>query len=408
MRSISRCVVFTMCLVMVNAAMHAADASAGPDSQSSVTRAAGESWLHHLHRSFGDTSMGKTGQLGPAPSANGEQLAWQLGVLPASAANLRLRGSDLYRLNCQGCHGEAGLGAPPEINSLIDPVRATSASLLIERMKSKGMEIGSSTASNMAKQAHDALLQRLQRAGQDMPAFSQLNNAEIQSLIEYLKHLSGVTGARELTVTTSPMRVGELIVKSTCHTCHDATGPNPTPEQLESGAIPPLETLTTRTDELQFIRKVTAGAPILMGTPPTLHRGRMPVFFYLSQEEAADVYLYLLKYPPTTLVAIAPPVVAIQQDTTNSTGLPPPAPSGPRTAMTEVRERVAEPSAGIPAWAITLMLAAGGGLVLALLGAGFAYAAYELHRLGRSSELRRLEHAAGVAAQRDFSDLVTH
>src|SRR5262249_10301292 len=158
--------------------------------------------------------MGKTGRLGPAPAANDEQNAWQLGLLPSSATNIRLRGSDLYRLNCQGCHGEAGLGAPPEINSLIDPVRATSASLLIERMKSRGMDIGSSTAAEMAKQAHDALLQRLQRGGQDMPSFSQLNSAEIQSLIEYLKHLSAVPGARELTVTASQMRVGELIVKS--------------------------------------------------------------------------------------------------------------------------------------------------------------------------------------------------
>lgn len=30
-----------------------------------VTAVAGESWLNHLHRSFGDTSMGKTGHLGP-------------------------------------------------------------------------------------------------------------------------------------------------------------------------------------------------------------------------------------------------------------------------------------------------------------------------------------------------------
>jgi len=30
-----------------------------------------------------------------------------------------------------------------------------------------------------------------------------------------------------------------------------------------------------------------------------LCRGRMPVFFYLTDEEAADVYLYLTLYPPT-------------------------------------------------------------------------------------------------------------
>ena len=36
-----------------------------------------------------------------------------------------------------------------------------------------------------------------------------------------------------------------------------------------------------------------------MGAPAMLCRGRMPVFFYLTDEEAADVYLYLTLYPPT-------------------------------------------------------------------------------------------------------------
>jgi len=43
---------------------------------------------------------------------------------------------------------------------------------------------------------------------------------------------------------------------------------------------------------------VTTGAPITMGTPPALYRGRMPVFAYLTQDEAAAAYLYLMLYPP--------------------------------------------------------------------------------------------------------------
>jgi hypothetical protein len=35
-----------------------------------------------------------------------------------------------------------------------------------------------------------------------------------------------------------------------------------------------------------------------MGSPPTPYRGRMPVFVYLSQDEAAEAYMYLLLYPP--------------------------------------------------------------------------------------------------------------
>jgi mono/diheme cytochrome c family protein len=92
--------------------------------------------------------------------------------------------------------------------------------------------------------------------------------------------------------------VGEHIVKSTCHVCHSAVGPNPDTQQLVEGAIPPLSTLSTRTSLPEFVRKVTYGAPIIMGTPPLQRRGRMPVFGYLSEDEAANVYLYLMLYPP--------------------------------------------------------------------------------------------------------------
>ncbi len=42
-----------------------------------------------------------------------------------------------------------------------------------------------------------------------------------------------------------------------------------------------------------------------MGTPPSLYRGRMPVFCYLSVDEAADVYLYLTLYPPESAAPTA-------------------------------------------------------------------------------------------------------
>jgi mono/diheme cytochrome c family protein len=102
----------------------------------------------------------------------------------------------------------------------------------------------------------------------------------------------------QVPVKESSNRVGEHIVKSTCHICHSATGPNPNPEQILEGAIPPLSTFTTRVNLPDFVRKVTSGAPIIMGTPPASHRGKMPVFVYLSQDEAAAVYGYLILYPP--------------------------------------------------------------------------------------------------------------
>src|ERR1700687_646945 len=93
-----------------------------------VTPVAGASCLRHLHRSFDETSMGRTWDLGPAPPMPGEESThWKPDLTPGFATNtVTLYGSDLYRLNCQGCHGMSGAGGPPEINSVINPVRATS------------------------------------------------------------------------------------------------------------------------------------------------------------------------------------------------------------------------------------------------------------------------------------------
>ncbi len=274
-----------------------------------VTGVAGRSWLNQLNRNFEETSMGKTGHLGPAPAlSEGESARWQMGLSTSATDAVSLHGADLYRLNCQSCHGESGQGAPPEINSVINPVRATSVAMVMERMKATGMNMPRAEAVKMAEQSKDALLQRLHNGGQDMPAFPHLDDAEVRALIAYLKQLSGLPGTeREQTaVKESPIRVGEHIVKSTCHICHAAYGANPSPQQIAEGAIPPLSALTSRVTLPQFVRKVTAGAPIMMGEPSAACRGRMPVFYYLSQDEAADVYLYLTLYPPYKFAALDP------------------------------------------------------------------------------------------------------
>jgi mono/diheme cytochrome c family protein len=170
----------------------------------------------------------------------------------------------------------------------------------MERMKKAGMDMSRANATVLAKQANAALLDRFHKGGQDMPPFPQLSEIEVRSLIAYLRELAGVPGAekQQIAITESPSHVGEQIVKSTCHICHNAAGLNPNSRQILEGAIPPLSTLTTRTSLPVFVRKVTAGNPISMGAPPEPFRGRMPVFDYLSQDEAANAYLYLTLYPP--------------------------------------------------------------------------------------------------------------
>jgi mono/diheme cytochrome c family protein len=212
-----------------------------------------------------------------------------------------LYGSDLYRLKCQSCHGTSGMGAPPEINSVIDPVRATSARIYIERMKKAGMDVTWKDAATLAKQAKGMLLDRLHTGGTDMPSPNpSLTDSEVRSLFAYLRQLAGIPGAekQQIPVVEPPLRVGEHIVKSTCHICHASVGENPSPQELLEGQIPPLNRLTLRLSLNEFVTKVTVGAPVLEGSPAIPMRGHMPVFTYLTPDEAADAYLYLSLYPP--------------------------------------------------------------------------------------------------------------
>src|SRR5579871_1067524 len=300
-------------LLVTFTALHA---QTSPKTNSIVTPVSGPSWLKHLNRSFDQTSMGRSSwQLGPAdsqilPSSNSQ---YEMALPQRSVSNRAdvISGFDLYRMNCQGCHGASGQGAPPEINSVINPVRATSAPLTLQRMRSVGMEMSKTDAYKMAREANAALLQRLHNGGESMPAFNYLSDAEIRALIAYLKQLADMPGAEKAQTSISELhtRKGEMIVKSTCHICHDATGINPSSEDLLRGAIPPLSTLRARTTQAGLIRKVTHGAPIAMGPLHTISSGRMPVFRYLTEEEAADVYLYLTQFPPEDSPSLESPVV---------------------------------------------------------------------------------------------------
>lgn len=256
------------------------------------TPTTGPSWLEQAHRTMGETSMGRSSrQLGPSPAENTHPI--QLGPV---ASFVTLTGGDLYRLKCQACHGPEGEGAPPEINSIIDPVRATSASLILERMKKRGAEVTPKDAKALAQQSESALLDRLRKGGKSMPN-PGLSEIEIRVLMPYLRQLAGLA-SKQTSTQESAVRVGEHLVKSTCHICHAAVGANPSPEQIGAGVIPPLSTLTSRTSLEQFVRKVTHGAAVTSGQLALPARGRMPAFSYISDTEAAAAYFYLVAYPP--------------------------------------------------------------------------------------------------------------
>ena len=93
-------------------------------------------------------------------------------------------------------------------------------------------------------------------------------------------------------------RLGENVIKGTCHICQDADGPRPSREAMLQGAIPPLTMLVADNPQVEFIRKALEGAPVTMGRLSLPYRGRMPVFYYLRDEEIAAAYDFLVAYPP--------------------------------------------------------------------------------------------------------------
>jgi hypothetical protein len=123
----------------------------------------------------------------------------------------------------------------------------------------------------VGKHRHAAtLLDRLHKGGTDMPSPNpNLSDAEVRSLFAYLRQLAGIPGAekQQVAVVEPALRVGEHIVKSTCHICHDSVGHNPSPQELSEAQIPPLSSLTSRLSLNQFVIKVTVGTPVLEGSP---------------------------------------------------------------------------------------------------------------------------------------------
>jgi mono/diheme cytochrome c family protein len=243
--------------------------------------------------------MGRTGLWGPPPSENPESLP-SITYSENITRPSRLSGADLYRLDCQACHQADGGGSPPEINGIIGPVQATSAAVMAERMKKIGRPITAAFAQQLATGSKKDLLDRLKNGGQKMPSFGHLTSKEVRALVAYLELLARVPGAekRQLVVTEPVARVGELLVKGTCHICHAATGRWPDPEELLQGAVPSLGSIATERSMLQVIRKVRYGAPVVMGRASVSSRGRMPVFNYLKDDEVASADLYLLICPP--------------------------------------------------------------------------------------------------------------
>ena len=130
-------------------------------------------------------------------------------------------------------------------------------------------------------------------AGQEIVA---VPTARVPVASNSVSEMSVVAWARQ--ITEPAVRVGELIVKGTCHICHDATGPDDKPTTVMSGVIPSLAGIPQQKTLVQFLQKLREGAPVPLSARGAAARGRMPVFNYLSEAEATAAYSYLIAYPP--------------------------------------------------------------------------------------------------------------
>ena len=277
-------------------------------ADAAVTPVAGPSWLNHLNTKYGDTSLGRgAGRYGPAPTDPVPAPAPRTSTSFVRGKPVVLTGRDLYRVNCQACHRAEGTGSPPEIKSVLDLVQGSSMSLVRRQLQEAGKTASPATVRTQATRARTELERRIREGGQRMPPLGHLQGADIEALYAYLTELARAPDSqRQSGRTVSWVRLGEQVVKGTCHICHDAVGPRPTGEAMLQGAIPPLTVLVADNPQVEFIRKALSGAPVVMGRPSFHYRGRMPVFYYLQDGEVAAAYDFLVSYPPQAAASKQP------------------------------------------------------------------------------------------------------
>ena len=218
-----------------------------------VTSVEGDSWLRHIGSSFIGSNMGRAGPWALSPS----NPATQSPNRESSNGDFVLSGADLYRLSCQSCHTADGSGVAREINSLLGPVQATSAVMIRAQMKQRGIDLDAKTMAKLSSQAATALHVRLQNGGEKMPPFGHLASEEVEALLPYLDALAGIPGAqsRQIFLSEPPERVGELLVKGTCHICHEAVGTGLGIAVASPESIPSLASLPVNRFRNEVIRK---------------------------------------------------------------------------------------------------------------------------------------------------------
>lgn len=260
-----------------------------------VTPVAGPAWLTQLGVTLSETSIGRgSGRVGPTTRPASPPLTSL--VVPSAVT---LTGADLYRLNCQACHGHSGAGAPPEVKSAVDPIRGVPLDVLRKQLKAQHQPEGQAAARATPRRVRAGILLRMHQGGQRMPSREHLSELELGLVFDYLTALAADRPAAATRPETANWaQLGQHVVKGTCHICHDAVGPRPRDKAMVQGAIPSLASLMATQTVADFVVKARSGAPVTLPALGMAHRGRMPVFEYLKDQEIAAAYMYLASHPP--------------------------------------------------------------------------------------------------------------
>ena len=280
----------------------------------------GPSCIKHLGLTVSQTRLGQMGGTGALP-ANPHGNPQPSSGDPGGAASLNLviqrflstfrsspgkagailnekfpvSGADLYRWNCQACHGPDGQGATPEINSVLGPVQGTSAAMTRKRLEARGLDVDDDMIQQVTELAEASLRDRFQHGGKNMPSFEYLRPDEVEALFGYLEKLASVPPTKRdgLLVPESAARIGEHIVRGTCHVCHDATGPGSGHTAMTQGTIPSLASIPRDHSLSGVVHQVQYGSS---STMKMTGGDVMPAYPYFTEEEIAA--LYLVAYSP--------------------------------------------------------------------------------------------------------------
>ena len=202
-----------------------------------------------------EVSEAMPGDLGTAASGGSRTPS-----APESTAGAQLlSGRDVYRLNCQACHGPDAKGTT-QTPSLLP------------------------TAQTLARGDGDSTVRsRLAKGGERMPALAHLSPPEVDAILGYLRELGGAgpTPGVEVVALSGPA-LGERIYQSNCASCHE-------PGSAAAAGLmcqpAPLAGATQRFSKEQVMNLLDVGV------------GPMPAFAHLNQDERDALWLYLETRP---------------------------------------------------------------------------------------------------------------